>query len=72
MSLAVFPAPPSSDVTSPVSLTLVPGESPETVTLKVQLLLAARFPPDNVIVLGEFVVVNVPPHAGDEVEVDHL
>ena len=67
MSLAVFPAPPSIDVTALVTLSLVPAIAPVTVTLKVQLLSAASAAPANDIVLGE-VVVNVPPHSEVEDE----
>jgi len=57
---AVFPLPPSIDVTAFVVLFFVPAVVPVIVTLKLQLLFAARDPPLKVIVLGA-VVVSDPP-----------
>ena len=52
---AVFPLPPSVDVTAVVVLFFVPEVVPVTVTLNVQLPFAASDPPEKVIVLGEVV-----------------
>jgi len=61
VSLAVLPVPPFVEVTAPVVLFFTPAVEPVTVTLNVQLPLAAIEPPLNAIVSGA-VVVNVPPH----------
>ena len=57
---AVFPFPPSVDVTAEVVLFFVPVVAPVTVTLKVQLLFAASDPPVKEIEIGD-VVVSEPP-----------
>jgi len=57
---AVLPLPPSEDVTAVVTLFFVPAVAPVTVTLNVQLLLAASDPPEKDIVLGD-VVDSEPP-----------
>lgn len=61
VALALLPVPPFVDVTAPVVLFFTPAVAPVTVTLNVQLPLAASKPPLNAIVSG-VVVVNVPPH----------
>lgn len=61
VALAIFPVPPFAEVTAPVVLFFTPAVAPVTVTLNVQLPLAASKPPLNAIVSGA-VVVNVPPH----------
>jgi len=58
--LLVLPIPLSLELTAPVVLFQTPVLAPVTVTLIIQLLLAAIAPPVNVIVPGA-VVVNVPP-----------
>lgn len=58
--LLVVPAPVSVELIAPVVLFHTPVVDPVTVTVIVQLPLAARLPPENEIVLAE-VVVNVPP-----------
>jgi hypothetical protein len=68
VTVAVFevvPVPPSVEVIAPVVLFFTPAVVPVTVTLKVQLPLAATLPALSAIVLG-FVVVNVPPHCALE------
>jgi hypothetical protein len=56
----MFPVPPLAEVTAPVVLTFVPGVAPVTVTLNMQVPLAAIVAPLSTIVLG-LVVVSVPP-----------
>lgn len=63
-ALAVFPVPPFVEVTVPVVLFFTPAVAPVTVTLKVQLPLAAIVPPLNAITLGA-VTVRVPPHCAE-------
>jgi len=58
--LLVVPVPPSFEVIAPVVLFFTPAVEPVTVTLNVQLALAASEAPVSVIVSGA-VVVNVPP-----------
>jgi len=59
---AVFPFPPSVEVTAVVVLSFVPDVAPVTTKLNVQLLFVVREPPVRAIVLGA-VVVSDPPHA---------
>lgn len=59
--LLVAPDPLSLELTAPVVLFFTPAVVPVTVTLKVQVPLAAMDAPVRVIVLG-LVVVSVPPH----------
>ena len=58
---AVFPFPPCVEVTALVVLSFVPAVAPVTVTLKLQLALAASAPPLKAIAFGA-VVVREPPH----------
>ena len=60
-AVAVFPFPPSFEVTAVVVLFFVPAVVPVTGTGNVQLLFGARDPPVNAMVLGA-VVVSEPPH----------
>jgi hypothetical protein len=60
-ALAVVPVPPLVDEITPVVLFFTPAVVPVTVTLKIQLLLAAMLAPDKLSVPG-VAVVNVPPH----------
>ncbi len=62
---AVFPSPPSVEVTVPVTLSFEPVVVPVTVTLNVQLSSAAMDPPVKTIVSATgslSVTVSVPPH----------
>jgi hypothetical protein len=59
-ALLVPPVPPFADDTFPLVLFLTPAVVPVTVTLNVQLPLAAIAPPASAIMLGA-VVVTVPP-----------
>jgi hypothetical protein len=63
---AVVPVPPLAEVTLPVVLFLTPAVVPVTVTLKVQLLLAAIAPPVSDIMFGAVVVSIPPPQTADE------
>lgn len=57
---AVPPVPPSFELTAPVVLFFVPAVVALTFTLKVHEALAARVPPDNVMLLEPAVAVIVP------------
>lgn len=59
--------PPSLEETKPLTLSYMPEAVVVTVTLIVQLALAASVPPPNEIVRGA-VVVSVPPHCVEEPE----
>ena len=58
---AVPPVPPSFDVTLPVVLSFIPGETPMTLTLKVHDALCASVAPDRVTVLPPAAAVIAPP-----------
>src|SRR5437867_3754524 len=60
IAVAMFPVPPFVEVTLPVVFVFTPTVVPVTVTLNVQVPLAAIDAPVNVMVLG-LVVVSVPP-----------
>jgi hypothetical protein len=70
-ALAVLPVPPFAELTFPVKLSCAPAVIPVTVTLKVQVPLAAIVAPLNEITRVAAVVVSVPPHcAEDESTID--
>ncbi len=61
VAAAVFPEPPSLDVTAVVALSCSPAAMPATFTLKVQDALAARVAPDRDTLVAPSATVMVPP-----------